>query len=76
VKPIQTNPSKTKQKSLDLLGFIRLNRGFSMGYEQKNKKKSSRVSSCVQNVSNRIFMAPSAARLDEARVRSVNQKQR
>jgi hypothetical protein len=34
----QTNPNKTKQKSLDLLGFIRPNRGFSKGYKRKNKK--------------------------------------
>jgi hypothetical protein len=31
----QANPNKTKQKSLDFLGFIRPNRDFSMGYEQK-----------------------------------------
>jgi len=31
-KPAQINPSKTKEKGLDLLGFIRPNRGFSMGY--------------------------------------------
>jgi hypothetical protein len=36
---------------LDFLGFIRPNQGFSKGYERKNKKKSTRVSSCVQNVS-------------------------
>jgi hypothetical protein len=28
----QIDPNKTKQKYLDLLGFIRPNRGFSMGY--------------------------------------------
>jgi hypothetical protein len=33
-----TNPNKTKQKSLDLLGFVRPNRDFSKGCEQKNKK--------------------------------------
>jgi hypothetical protein len=37
---------------LDFLGFIRPNPGFSMGYGQKNKKNRTRVSSCVQNVSN------------------------
>jgi hypothetical protein len=36
--PVQAKPNKTKQKSLDFLGFIRPNRDFSMGYEQKNKK--------------------------------------
>jgi hypothetical protein len=35
---VQANPNKTKQKSLDFLGFIRPNRDFSMGYERKNKK--------------------------------------
>jgi hypothetical protein len=34
----QANPNKTKQKSLDFLGFVRPNRDFSMGYERKNKK--------------------------------------
>jgi hypothetical protein len=33
-KQIQINPSKTKQKSLDLLGFIRPNRDFSRGYSE------------------------------------------
>jgi hypothetical protein len=47
----QANPNKTKQNCLDFLGFIRPNRDFSMGYGQKNTKKSTRVSSCVQNVS-------------------------
>jgi hypothetical protein len=35
---IQINPSKTKQNYLVLLGFIRPNRDFSMGYGEKNKK--------------------------------------
>jgi hypothetical protein len=30
----RANPNKTKQKGLDLLGFIRPNRGFSMGYRE------------------------------------------
>jgi hypothetical protein len=30
----QTNPSKTKQNSLVLFGFIRPNRDFSMGYSE------------------------------------------
>jgi hypothetical protein len=30
--------NKSKQKCLDLLGFIRPNRDFSMGYGRKNKK--------------------------------------
>jgi hypothetical protein len=39
---------------LDFLGFIRPNRDFLMGYERKNKKKSTRVSGCVQNVSDAL----------------------
>jgi hypothetical protein len=39
----QANPNKTKQKSLDFLGFIRPNRDFSMGYDGKNKKIDSRL---------------------------------
>jgi hypothetical protein len=35
-KLVQTNPNKTKQNSLDFLGFIRPNRDFSMGYQRKN----------------------------------------
>jgi hypothetical protein len=35
---LQAKPNKTKQNCLDFLGFIRPNRDFSMGYEQKNKK--------------------------------------
>jgi hypothetical protein len=48
---------------LDFLGFIRPNPDFSMGYEQKNKKKSTRVSSCVQSVSSdsHLFSLPSLA---------------
>jgi hypothetical protein len=34
----QIIPNKTKQISLDFLGFIRPNRDFSKGYGQKNKK--------------------------------------
>jgi hypothetical protein len=34
----QIRPSKTKQKCLDSLGFIRPNRDFSMSYGKKNKK--------------------------------------
>jgi hypothetical protein len=33
-KQIQAKPNKSKQKSLDLHGFIRPNRDFSMGYEE------------------------------------------
>jgi hypothetical protein len=31
-KTIQAKPNKTKQKSLDFLGFLWPNRAFSMGY--------------------------------------------
>jgi hypothetical protein len=37
-KTFQARPSKTKQKRLDLLGFVRPNPDFSMGYSGKNKK--------------------------------------
>jgi hypothetical protein len=33
-KQIQAKPNKFKQKGLDLLGFIRPNRDFSMGYSE------------------------------------------
>jgi hypothetical protein len=33
-KQIQATPNKTKLNSLDLLGVIRPNRGFSMGYSE------------------------------------------
>jgi hypothetical protein len=32
LKPIQAGPNKSNQKGLDLFGFIRPNRDFSMGY--------------------------------------------
>jgi hypothetical protein len=35
---VQGKSGKTKQKSLDLLGFIWSNRAFSKGYGEKNKK--------------------------------------
>jgi hypothetical protein len=35
---MQDNPNKNKEKSLDFLGFVWPNRGFSMGYKEKNKK--------------------------------------
>jgi hypothetical protein len=62
-RSVQANPNKTKQKSLDFLGFIRPNRDFSMGYGKKIKK-STRVSSCMQNVSTRsrlVFIVRRAA---------------
>jgi hypothetical protein len=34
-KQIQIKPNKSKQKSLHLLGFIRPNQAFSMGYDGK-----------------------------------------
>jgi hypothetical protein len=33
-KQIQEKPSKSKKNRLDLLGFIRPNQGFSMGYSE------------------------------------------
>ena len=41
-KQIQAKPNKSKQNCLDLLGFIRPNRDFSMGYARKNKKDLAR----------------------------------
>ena len=34
----QTNPNKNKENSLDFVGFLSPNRGFSKGYRRKNKK--------------------------------------
>jgi hypothetical protein len=49
---LQANPNKTKQKSLDFLGFLWPNRDFSEGYGEKNKKVAAcltRLQGCVQN---------------------------
>jgi hypothetical protein len=51
---VQANPNKTKQKSLDFLGFIRPNRGFSMGYGRKNKKN--RLASQVVSETSQIAL--------------------
>jgi hypothetical protein len=51
---VQTNANKNKQNSFHLLAFIFANRDFSKGYGQRNKK-STRVSGCVQNVSDGHF---------------------
>ena len=48
-KPNQANPNKSKQKRLDLLGFIRQNRDFSMGYREKNKKIFPRLRLCAKH---------------------------
>jgi hypothetical protein len=37
-KPVQARPNKSKQKRLDLFGFIRPNRDFSMGYDDSKQK--------------------------------------
>jgi hypothetical protein len=47
---VQTNPNKTKQKSLDFLGFVRPNRDFSKGYERKIKKIDSRLRLCAKRL--------------------------
>jgi hypothetical protein len=44
-KQIQIFPNKSKQKSLDLFGFLWPIRGFSMSYGRKNKKISLRLNS-------------------------------
>jgi hypothetical protein len=35
---VQANPNNSKQKNLDLLGFVWPKRDFSKGYNRKNKK--------------------------------------
>jgi hypothetical protein len=35
---VQANPNESKEKSLDLFGFLWPNRAFSKGYRGKNKK--------------------------------------
>jgi hypothetical protein len=57
---------------LDLLGFIRPNRDFSKGCGQKNKKKSTRVSGCVQIVSSRSILSFFIAR---RRLRTIREAQ-
>jgi hypothetical protein len=42
---MQENPNKSKEKSLDFLEFPWPIRGFSMGYDGKNKKNSLRLNS-------------------------------
>ena len=60
-KKIQAKPRKTKEKCLDLLGFIRPNRDFSRGYSESSFPVSTRLSGCTPNVSGaRCF--PSLAR--------------
>jgi hypothetical protein len=60
----QANPNKTKQKSLDFLGFIRPNRDFSMGYGQKNKKNrlASQVVCETSQAPSHFFLARSRQR--------------
>ena len=51
---MQANPRKTKEKSLDFVGFLWWNWGFSIGYDRKNKKILSiltRVPGCVRKPS-------------------------
>jgi hypothetical protein len=48
---LQANPNKTKQKSLDLLGFIWPIRDLSVGYAAKNKKNpGSRLRLCAERL--------------------------
>jgi hypothetical protein len=56
---VQTNPNKTKQKSLDFLGIVRPNWDFSMGCGQKNKKIDSRLKLCAKRL--KRFPLPSSA---------------
>jgi hypothetical protein len=50
-KKNQINPNKNPWIPLDLLGFIRPNRDFSMGYSGKNKKNLASISGCTPNAS-------------------------
>jgi hypothetical protein len=52
----QTIPSKTKQNCLVLLGFIRPNRDFSMGYGD-SKQKNRLASQVVCKMSQTIFLS-------------------
>jgi hypothetical protein len=67
---LQANPNKSKQKSLDFLGFIRPNRDFSMGYEQKNKKIDSRLRLCAKRLrsipTSLLFPLAPTARLSDS----------
>ena len=42
---VQANPNESKEKSLDLFGFLWPNRAFSKGYRGKNKKVWLRLNS-------------------------------
>jgi hypothetical protein len=44
---LQVKPRKNKEKGLDFLGFPWPNRGFSMGYREKNKKNLAALNSRV-----------------------------
>jgi hypothetical protein len=68
---VQANPNKAKQISLDLLGFIRPNRDFSMGYGQKIKKNRL-ASQVVCKTSHATLFAPFFAKAGgSARPRST-----
>jgi hypothetical protein len=63
-KQNQTRPNKSKQNGLDLLGFIRPNRDFSMGYgesKQKNLVSSQAVRVLSQAHSFSFLLAPERA---------------
>jgi hypothetical protein len=49
-KQNQAEPNKSKQKGLDLLGFIRPNRAFSMGCGRKNNKIFSVSPHCAKRL--------------------------
>jgi hypothetical protein len=54
-------PRKTKQKPLDLLGFIWPNRSFSKGCDRKNKKNR-RLDQLASQVARRAHLAADAER--------------
>jgi hypothetical protein len=63
VHSVQTNPNKTKQDCLVFLGFIRPNRYFSKGYEQKNKKNrlASQVACKTSQAASNLILSRCAA---------------
>jgi hypothetical protein len=60
-KQNQARPNKSKQKRLDLLGFIRPNRAFSIGYDD-SKSKNPTLSQAMRQMSQPHFCSLSPRR--------------
>jgi hypothetical protein len=58
----QGKPNKTKENCLDFVGFLWPIRGFSMGYEGKNKKNFLPVTLCLNG---HIRICPNASRASQ-----------